>query len=96
MDPRTPPPINHKQTNHSPGQRILLVTHSNAALNDLFEKILARDVDPRHLLRLGALFVFFPGFAVCLVSCVWCGVDAMASYVHGDDDGQLSLSPHKS
>jgi len=30
------------------------VTHSNAALNDLFEKILQRDVDPRHLLRLGS------------------------------------------
>ena len=34
--------------------QILLVTHSNAALNDLFEKILQRDVDPRHLLRLGS------------------------------------------
>ena len=30
------------------------MTHSNAALNDLFEKILQRDVDPRHLLRLGS------------------------------------------
>ena len=30
------------------------MTHSNAALNDLFEKIMARDIDPRHLLRLGA------------------------------------------
>ena len=37
-----------------PTQKILLVTHSNAALNDLFEKIIARDVDPRHLLRLGS------------------------------------------
>lgn len=42
-----------KSSSISPGQRILLVTHSNAALNDLFEKTLARDVDPRHLLRLG-------------------------------------------
>lgn len=39
---------------NNPAQRILLITHSNAALNDLFEKILERDVDPRHLLRLGA------------------------------------------
>lgn len=38
--------------NH-PTQKILLVTHSNAALNDLFEKIMERNVDPRHLLRLG-------------------------------------------
>ena len=37
-----------------PTQKILLVTHSNAALNDLFEKIMERDVDPRHLLRLGS------------------------------------------
>ena len=39
--------------NH-PTQKILLVTHSNAALNDLFEKIMQRDIDPRHLLRLGS------------------------------------------
>ena len=39
--------------NH-PTQKILLVTHSNAALNDLFEKIMERDVAPRHLLRLGS------------------------------------------
>lgn len=37
-----------------PNQKILLVTHSNAALNDLFEKIMSRDIDPRHLLRLGS------------------------------------------
>jgi len=36
-----------------PSARILLVTHSNAALNDLFEKLLARGCPPRHLLRLG-------------------------------------------
>lgn len=37
-----------------PTQKILLVTHSNSALNDLLEKIMQRDVDPRHLLRLGS------------------------------------------
>jgi len=37
-----------------PGQRTLLVTHSNQALNDLFEKIMDRDIESRHLLRLGA------------------------------------------
>jgi intron-binding protein aquarius len=37
-----------------PTQKILLVTHSNAALNDLFLKIMQRDVDQRHLLRLGS------------------------------------------
>lgn len=36
-----------------PGQRTLLVTHSNQALNQLFEKIMALDIDERHLLRLG-------------------------------------------
>jgi intron-binding protein aquarius len=39
---------------NNPTQKILLVTHSNAALNDLFEKIMERNVDPRHLLRLGS------------------------------------------
>ncbi|KIW94604.1 uncharacterized protein Z519_04580 [Cladophialophora bantiana CBS 173.52] len=36
-----------------PSQRILLVAHSNQALNQLFQKIIALDIDPRHLLRLG-------------------------------------------
>lgn len=38
--------------NH-PEQRTLVVTHSNTALNQIFEKIMALDVDERHLLRLG-------------------------------------------
>lgn len=37
-----------------PNQKVLLLTHSNAALNDLFEKIMQRDIDPRHLIRLGS------------------------------------------
>lgn len=36
-----------------PDQRTLIVTHSNQALNQLFEKIIALDIDERHLLRLG-------------------------------------------
>jgi len=36
-----------------PEQRTLIVTHSNQALNQLFEKIIGLDVDERHLLRLG-------------------------------------------
>ena len=36
-----------------PEQHTLIVTHSNQALNQLFEKIVALDIDPRHLLRLG-------------------------------------------
>lgn len=36
-----------------PQQRILLVAHSNQALNQLFQKIIALDIDERHLLRLG-------------------------------------------
>jgi intron-binding protein aquarius len=39
---------------NNPTHKILLVTHSNAALNDLFEKIMALNIDPRHLLRLGS------------------------------------------
>lgn len=38
-----------------PSQRTILVTHSNAALNDLFEKVMARgDIDERYCLRLGS------------------------------------------
>lgn len=36
-----------------PDERILLVAHSNQALNQLFQKIIALDIDSRHLLRLG-------------------------------------------
>jgi intron-binding protein aquarius len=36
-----------------PADRVLLVAHSNQALNQLFQKIIALDIDPRHLLRLG-------------------------------------------
>ncbi|KAK9239928.1 P-loop containing nucleoside triphosphate hydrolase protein [Lipomyces kononenkoae] len=38
---------------NNPKQRTLVVTHSNQALNRLFEKIVALDIDERHLLRLG-------------------------------------------
>ena len=38
---------------NSPSQRTLLITHSNQALNQLFQKIMKLDVDGRHLLRLG-------------------------------------------
>ena len=36
-----------------PTERTLLVAHSNQALNDLFQKIVERDVPARYLLRLG-------------------------------------------
>ena len=36
-----------------PRERILLVAHSNQALNQLFQKIAVLDIDERHLLRLG-------------------------------------------
>ena len=36
-----------------PGERTLLVAHSNQALNQLFQKIMSLDIDERHLLRLG-------------------------------------------
>jgi intron-binding protein aquarius len=38
-----------------PTQRTVLITHSNAALNDLFTKVMARgDIDERYLIRLGS------------------------------------------
>jgi len=36
-----------------PWQKTLLIAHSNQALNQLFAKIVALDIDERHLLRLG-------------------------------------------
>lgn len=36
-----------------PDQKMLLVAHSNQALNDLFEKIIALDIPERYLLRMG-------------------------------------------
>ncbi|KAK0385765.1 hypothetical protein NLU13_6942 [Sarocladium strictum] len=36
-----------------PEQKTLLIAHSNQALNQLFAKIVALDIDQRHLLRLG-------------------------------------------
>ncbi|PWY64762.1 DEAD helicase superfamily protein [Aspergillus heteromorphus CBS 117.55] len=36
-----------------PKERTLLIAHSNQALNQLFQKIVALDIDERHLLRLG-------------------------------------------
>jgi len=36
-----------------PDQKIVLLAHSNQALNDLFEKIVALDIPERYLLRLG-------------------------------------------
>jgi intron-binding protein aquarius len=36
-----------------PDQHTLVVTHSNQALNQIFEKIIQLDVDSRHLVRLG-------------------------------------------
>ncbi|KAI8377897.1 aquarius, isoform CRA_c [Radiomyces spectabilis] len=36
-----------------PNQHTLVVTHSNQALNQIFEKMMALDIDPRHLVRLG-------------------------------------------
>jgi intron-binding protein aquarius len=44
--------INNLYHNY-PDQRTLLIAHSNQALNQLFQKIVALDIDERHLLRLG-------------------------------------------
>lgn len=45
--------IMHVLYHNCPGQRTLLIAHSNQALNDLFQKIMERDVPARYLLRLG-------------------------------------------
>jgi intron-binding protein aquarius len=38
-----------------PTQRTIVITHSNAALNDIFQKVMARgDIQERYLVRLGA------------------------------------------
>lgn len=43
----------HNIYHNFPEQRTLLIAHSNQALNQLFAKIIALDIDERHLLRLG-------------------------------------------
>ncbi len=48
--------IMHVLYHNCPGQRTLVIAHSNQALNDLFTKILERDVPARYLLRLGEGF----------------------------------------
>lgn len=45
--------IMHILYHNCPNQRTLVITHSNQALNDLFQKIIERDVPARYLLRLG-------------------------------------------
>ena len=45
--------IMHVLYHNQPQQRTLIIAHSNQALNDLFQKIIQRDVPPRYLLRLG-------------------------------------------
>ena len=45
--------ILHTLFHNFPNQRTLVITHSNAALNDLFQKLMERDVPERYLLRLG-------------------------------------------
>jgi intron-binding protein aquarius len=38
-----------------PSQRTIIITHSNAALNDLFEKVMTRgDIEERYMIRLGS------------------------------------------
>ena len=38
-----------------PTQRTVIITHSNAALNDIFQKVMARgDIDQRYMIRLGS------------------------------------------
>lgn len=45
--------IIHNIYHNFPEQKTLLIAHSNQALNQLFAKIIALDIDERHLLRLG-------------------------------------------
>ncbi|KAL6757285.1 hypothetical protein V8C86DRAFT_1695364 [Haematococcus lacustris] len=45
--------IMHVLYHNCHAQRTLLIAHSNQALNDLFQKIIERDVPARYLLRLG-------------------------------------------
>lgn len=45
--------ILHTLYHNCPTQRTLVITHSNAALNDLFQKLAGRDVPARYMLRLG-------------------------------------------
>lgn len=43
----------HLLYHNRPQERTLILAHSNQALNDLFAKLVERDVPPRYMLRLG-------------------------------------------
>ena len=45
-----------------PTQRTLIITHSNQALNDIFEKLLMRDIDERCAARLYLREIISPRF----------------------------------
>lgn len=45
--------ILHILYHNYPNERTLLITHSNQALNDIFQKLMDRDVPVRYMLRLG-------------------------------------------
>lgn len=75
-----------------PEQRTLLVTHSNHALNDLFEKIMQRDIPERYLLRLGhgaegiERLLAFSNIANLSMYLVVCFVVPFPLYNHSDKD----------
>ena len=58
--------IMHVLYHNCPGQRTLLIAHSNQALNDLFEKILQRDVPARWVLALAVQHALPCGCACCI------------------------------
>ena len=69
--------IMHVLYHNCPGQRTLLITHSNQALNDLFEKILERDVPARYhyfanFCFINALNTFSQVHSGCFASATCC------------------------
>ena len=58
--------IMHVLYHNCPGQRTLLIAHSNQALNDLFEKILQRDVPARWVWH-----VLSTRLCLCLCLMLW-------------------------
>jgi hypothetical protein len=70
-----------------PEQRTIIVTHSNQALNQLFEKIMQLDIDERHLLRLGA-FIFQITNYISFIYRSWRGIT-------GDREGFHPLWPRQ-
>ncbi len=78
--------IMHVLYHNCPGQRTLLITHSNQALNDLFEKILERDVPARYVTGPTSRFALLRSWLKCGTHC--CSMTTLPMVRHDDQSNK--------